>query len=223
LLHGGAASVNVPPIPSLFGIGGSATLGLPVSSFALFPFIVLLVTARYVAQRAHTAGIFASAMALAYAVIVGLLAALGSGSVASGDEITIEFAADPISTAMRALLLAGLGATLGAAVSHGPLLPTRVRQVIWGSLVAIGISVGLTLLLAASVVLTSLLGADGPGQQATDWPSLDSESGTMAEALTFLDDALAFLGVLIALLPGPSVPCGFWHMGFRSVFKTCRA
>ena len=201
LLHGGAASVNVPPIPSLFGVGGSVTLGLPVSSFTLLPFIVLLVAARYIAQRGQTAGIFATATALSYAVIVGLLAALGSGSVASGDGITAEFAADPLSTAMRALLLAGLGAMLGAAVPHGPLLPTRVRQVIRGSLVAIGFSAGLTLLLAVSVVLTSLPEADAPGQQLTDWPPLDSESAPIGDALAFLDDALALLGGLIALLP----------------------
>ncbi len=202
LLHGGAASVTVPPIPSLFGLGGAADLGLPVSSFALLPFIVLLVSSRYVARQAQTAGIFALATAFSYTIIVGLFAALGNASVATAEGVEIEFAADPISTAIGAFLWAGLGAMFGAAVAHGPLLPARVRQVVRGSLVAIGISVGLTLLLAAiAMAVTLLLGDDGPGQPPTDLPPLNSESASTGETLALLDDVLAFLGALIALLP----------------------
>jgi hypothetical protein len=218
LLHGGGASLTVPPIPSLLGLGGSAELGLPVSSFALLPFVVLLVTSRYVAQRAQTAYIFALATALSYAVIVGLFAALGSGSVEAGEGVNVEFAADPVSAAMRALIWAGIGAMLGAAVPHGPLLPVRVRQVIQGSLAAIGLSVGLTLLLTVIAALVSLLGGDGSWQQATDWSPLDSESAPEGGAAASLGNALAFFGAMVALLPSAlgtlwllahGVPVGF--------------
>ena len=40
LLHGGGASVDVPPMPALLGIGGSVRLGLPTTSFALIPFLL---------------------------------------------------------------------------------------------------------------------------------------------------------------------------------------
>jgi hypothetical protein len=61
LLHGGSASVKVPPVPALLGIGGSAELGLPVSSFVLLPFVLLLVSGRYVARRARSGAAFALA------------------------------------------------------------------------------------------------------------------------------------------------------------------
>jgi len=54
LIHGGAASVDVPPTPSLLGLGGSLRLGPPTTSFALLPFLVSLLGARFVAERART-------------------------------------------------------------------------------------------------------------------------------------------------------------------------
>jgi hypothetical protein len=218
LLHGGGASLTVPPVPSLLGLGGSAELGLPVSSFALLPLIVVLVASRYVAQRAQTAHVFAAATALSYAVIVGIFAALGSSSVEAGEGVNVEFAADPLATAMRALVWAGIGAMLGVAVSHGPLLPVRIRQVIRGSLAAVGISVGLTLLLTVIAALLSSLGGDGPVQQATDWSPLNSESMREGGAAASLGNALAFFGSMVALLPSAlgtlwllahGVPVGF--------------
>lgn len=200
LLHGGGASLTVPPIPSLLGLGGSAELGLPVLSFALLPLVVLLVTSRYVAQRAQTPYLFALSTALSYMVIVGLFAGLGSGSVEAGEGVNLEFAADPLAAAMRALIWAGIGAMLGAAVPQGPLLPARTRQVIRGSLAAVGISVGLTLILALGVAVTSL-GGEEPVQQATDWPIMDSESLPEGGVAAILGNALAFLGGLVALVP----------------------
>ena len=51
LVHGGAFSVSVPPSPSLLGIGGPFLLGLPPTSFALLPFVALLVLGRFVARQ----------------------------------------------------------------------------------------------------------------------------------------------------------------------------
>ena len=127
LIHGGAASVSVPAVPALFGIGGSLQLGLPVTSFALLPFVAALVIGRIVARRTETTILFASATAVAYAAIVAGLAALGTASSESGEGVAVQLAADPLSTAWRAFLLVGLGALLGAAVLHGPLLPVRPR------------------------------------------------------------------------------------------------
>jgi len=156
LIHGGAFSVSVPAGPALLGIGGSFWLGLPPTSFVLLPFVALLVLGRFVARRTESTLLFACATAITYALVVGLLAALGSVSVASGaDEgaTTIWYAADPLSAGWRAFLLALVGALLGAAVAHGPLLPERLRQVLRGALVAIGISLVITVLLAMILVL----------------------------------------------------------------------
>src|SRR5215217_224720 len=78
LVHGGAFSVSVPPSPSLLGIGGSFLLGLPPTSFALLPFVALLVLGRFVARRTESTLLFACCTAVTYALLVGLLAALGS-------------------------------------------------------------------------------------------------------------------------------------------------
>src|SRR5215204_5623609 len=64
LVHGGAFSVSVPSAPSLLGIGGSFWLGLPPTSFALLPFVALLVLGRIVARRTETTLLFASSTAI---------------------------------------------------------------------------------------------------------------------------------------------------------------
>src|SRR5215204_4048742 len=104
LVHGGALSVSVPAGPSLLGIGGSFWLGLPPTSFALLPFVALLVLGRFVARRTATTLLFACATGVAYAFVVGLLATLGSISVAGADEgaTTVRYAADPLSAGWRA-------------------------------------------------------------------------------------------------------------------------
>src|SRR5919107_1008591 len=125
LIHGGAFSVSVPPSPSLLGIGGAFLLGLPPTSFALLPFVALLVLGRFVARRTESTLLFACSTAITYALVVSLLAALGSISVAGADEgaATVQYAADPLSVGWRAFLLALVGALLGAAVAPRPPLP----------------------------------------------------------------------------------------------------
>src|SRR5215211_2424172 len=197
LVHGGAFSVSVPPSPSLLGIGGSFLLGLPPTSFALLPFVALLVLGRFVARRTESTLLFACATAITYALVVGLLAALGSVSVASGaDEgaTTIWYAADPLSAGWRAFLLALVGALLGAAVAHGPLLPERLRQVLRGAFAAIGISLVVTVLLA--VVLMVVQGAEAPTQQVAD-----SQATQLVREDSPIGEALAGVGALFALLP----------------------
>src|SRR5215203_577055 len=107
MVHGGAFSVSFPAGPSLLGIGGSFWLGLPPTSFALLPFVALLVLGRFVARRTETTLLFACATAITYALVVGLLAALGSAYLAAGaDEgaATVRYAADPLSAGWRAFL-----------------------------------------------------------------------------------------------------------------------
>src|SRR5215218_795285 len=126
LVHGGAFSVSVPSSPSLLGIGGSVLLGLPPTSFALLPFVALLLLGRFIAHRVQTTILFACSTAITYALVVGLLAALGSAYLAAGADdtaTTVRYAADPLSAGWRAFLLALVGVLLGAAVAHGPLLP----------------------------------------------------------------------------------------------------
>jgi hypothetical protein len=122
LLHGGGASVDVPPIPALLGIGGSVRLGLPITSFALIPFLLSLLAGRLLGRHARTTAPFALAAALAYALLLALLAVLGAASSHTGD-VTIRFAPDPLSAALRGFLWVGLGTVLGAAASRGTAAP----------------------------------------------------------------------------------------------------
>src|SRR5215204_5621165 len=196
LVHGGAFSVSVPSAPSLLGIGGSFWLGLPPTSFALLPFVALLVLGRFVARRTESTVLFACSTAITYALVVSLLAALGSISVAGADEgaTTVRYAADPLSAGWRAFLLALVGALLGAAVAREPLLPGRLRQVLRGALVAIGISLVITVLLA--VILVVVQGAEAPTQQVAD-----SQATQLVRADSPTGKSLAGVGVLFALLP----------------------
>jgi len=140
LVHGGTISASVPAGPSLLGVGGSLELGLPITSFALLPFAALLVLGRIVARRTETTVLFACAAATAYALVVGVLAALGAAFAEEAAEgAAAQFAANPLSTAWRAFLLALLGVLLGAAVPHGPLLTVRLRQVLRGAFAAVGV------------------------------------------------------------------------------------
>jgi hypothetical protein len=195
LVHGGAFSLSIPPGPSLLGIGGSLWLGLPPTSFALLPFVALLSLGRFVARWTQTAIVFACTAAATYALVVGVIAAIGTASFEGADGgATVDFAADPLSAVWRAFLLAVVGALLGTAAVHGPLLPTRIRQVARGALAAIGISLLVTVLLA--VVLLVVQGADAPPQQVADGQATqlvreDSPAGR----------ALGGVGVLFALLP----------------------
>lgn len=195
LLHGGGASVDVPPIPSLFGLGGSIQLGLPTTSFALIPFLVSLLAGRLLGRHARTAGLFALVAALAYALLLAVLAALGAASSESGD-LTIRFAPDPLSAAFRGILFVGLGAILGAAASRGPLLPAWARQVLRGALWAVGISLAITLVVAVVVGLVQQgQGTSMPVQQAPEAlprSTLGSSS---------VDEIFAALGAVFALLP----------------------
>jgi hypothetical protein len=155
----------VPPIPALFGIGGSVRLGLPITSLALIPFLASLLGGRLLGSRAGTVAPFALAAALAYALVLAALAALGAASSETGD-VTIRFASDPISAALRGFLLVGLGTMLGGAASRGPLLPAWVRQVFRGALWSVGVSLAIALVLTVAVVLTQGSGAPTPTQQA---------------------------------------------------------
>ena len=193
---GGAFSVSVPAGPSLLGIGGSFWLGLPPTSFALLPFVALLVLGRFVARRTETTLLFACVTAVTYALVVGLLAVLGSISVTGADDgaTTVRYAADPLSAGWRAFLIALVGVLLGAAVAHGPLLPERIRQVLRGAFVAIGISLIVTVLLA--VILVVVQGAEAPTQQVAD-----SQATQLVREDSPTGESLAGVGVLFALLP----------------------
>src|SRR5215218_7484700 len=196
LVHGGAFSVSVPPSPSLLGIGGSFLLGLPPTSFALLPFVALLVLGRFVARRTESTLLFACSTAITYALVVSLLAALGSISVAGADEgaTTVRYAADLLSAGWRAFLIALVGALLGAEVAHGPLLPERLRQVFRGAFVAVGISLVVMVLLA--VVLVVVQGTGAPTQQLTD-----SQATQLVREDSPTGEVLAGVGALFALLP----------------------
>ncbi|MDP9474503.1 MAG: hypothetical protein M3R38_02185 [Actinomycetota bacterium] len=193
LLHGGATSVEVPPNPALLGLGGSLRLGLPVTSFVLLPFVASLLLARLLARRTQAAVVFVLGAAVAYALVVAVLAAFGAVSADAGGA-TVRLAPDPLSVALRGFLWVGLGAMLGTAAACGPLLPVRPRQVLRGALWGVGVSVVVTLVLTVAIALAQQgLGASTP--QATGDPSqtISSEST--------LTDGLAGVGAIFTLLP----------------------
>ena len=212
LLHGGGASLDVPPIPSLFGLGGSIQLGLPVTSFALIPFLASLLGGRFLGSRARTAVLFALVAALVYALLLAVLAALGAASTEGGD-LTIRFAPDPLSAALRGFLLVGLGTMLGAAASRGPLLPAWARQILRGALWAMGISLTITLVLVLVVGLVQQgQGTPVPVRQAPEAlprPALGGSS--IGETLTTLGAVFAVLPITLGnlWLLAHGVPIGF--------------
>jgi hypothetical protein len=203
--------LDVPPIPALLGIGGSVRLGLPITSFALIPFLLSLLAGRLLGRHARTTAPFALAAALAYALLLALLAVLGAASSHTGD-VTIRFAPDPLSAALRGFLWVGLGTVIGAAASRGPLLPAWIRQVLRGALCAVGVSLLITLVLAIVVGLAQGSGTPEPAQQspqALPRPNLGVGS---------VGDTLGAIGAVFALLPVASgnlwllahgVPMGF--------------
>jgi hypothetical protein len=211
LLHGGGASVDVPPIPALLGIGGSVRLGLPITSFALIPFLLSLLAGRLLGHRARTAALFAIAVALAYAVLLALVAVLGASSSETGD-VAVRFARDPLSAALRGFLWVGLGAALGAAASRGPLLPAWARQVLRGALWAACVSLTVALVIAVVVALAQGSGAPEPAQrapQALPQPSLGG--GSVGETLGAIGAVFALLPVALGnlWLLAHGVPVGF--------------
>ncbi len=153
LIHGGAVSLDVPPIPALLGVGGSLRLGLPISSFALLPFLALLIGSRFLARRAKLLLPFAVATILSYALIGDVIAAVGGASVEGGEGTTASLSAAPLSATLWSLLWALLGTTLGVAASRGPLLSAQMRQVVWGGLWAVGVSTILALVLTMILAL----------------------------------------------------------------------
>lgn len=190
LMHGGAASVDVPRIPDLFGLGGSAKLGLPISSFVLFPFVLALFVGRFLARRARTAWAFILSAALSYAIFAGLIAALGAASVEEGGA-SIRFAADSFSTAFRGFLWIGIAAAVSASAASGPLLPARARQVVKGALVAVCAGVLLTVVLSLVVAFAQ---GDAAAQEMTGGLEQPAFGGSAREML-------AAIGAFFTLLP----------------------
>jgi hypothetical protein len=125
----------------------------------------------------------------------GHLRPFGSASFEGPDDgATIRYAADPLSAAWRALLLATVGALLGAAFSHGPLLPERLRQVLRGTFAAIGISLVVAVLL--TVILVVVQGAEAAPQQVAD-----SQATQLVGEDSPTGETMAEVGALFALLP----------------------
>ncbi len=170
LLHGGAASVEVPPIPELFGIGGDLQLGLPLLSFALLPFLAFLIGGRIISSRASSALFLSAAAALSYGVIVGVVAALSGVTINTGGA-TISLSVAPFSAALWAALLALLGVAIGVAVTRGPWMPAWARQATRGAILATGVSLAGILLISAVVALVPQGGGeDGAGAPAQSSP-----------------------------------------------------
>lgn len=200
LLHGGAAALEVPPTEELLGIGGSLRLGLPISSFALLPFLAFLFGARTLGRRARSPLPFAVGAILPYAVIVSVLALLGGASIEGGQQANLTLAATPFSAGLWSLLWAALGVTLGVAAFRGPLLPSMVRQIAWGGVWAVGISAALAVLIAIILaVIQQATGAEGTGVAVQQRPEDFGQSVTSTG--TGIQGVLGLVGVFFTLLP----------------------
>lgn len=213
LMHGGAASAEVPPIQALFGLGGSVKVGPPATTLVLLPFLALLVGGWAVAQRVRASWLFVAVIAVSYAILVGVVAILGSASFEGGEGVTVKLAADPVSSGLRAFLWAGVGTILGVSAARGPLLPDGTRQVLKGALVAVGVSVALTLILALAISLFGGApdvptqgiseGLGQPSEQPTEGPTREPSGDPASGDSTGsgVGGLLAGMGALFALLP----------------------
>lgn len=181
LAHGGAVSVEAAQVSELLGLGGSATLGLPITSFVLLPFLAALLLGRVLAGRVGNAWFFVLSAAFSYAVLVSLVAFLGFVSAGEGQE-EVRIAAEPLSAAALSFLWMGLATFVAA----GPMLPALPRQILRGTVVAA--ATGALLAVAITVVLLfvtwdgSALGAAAPPDASTG-------------------DLLVGVGALFTLLP----------------------
>jgi hypothetical protein len=145
--HGGAVFANVPPVPALFGIGGSLKIDPPITSIAALPFALMLVGSWVLSRRERKFVVFALVAPVCYSLTLAVLALLFR-MTSSGDGAEITVSALPLSAALHGLLVAGLGILVGSVAARGPFLPDRARQVLRGGLAAVGVSVVLTVLLA---------------------------------------------------------------------------
>jgi hypothetical protein len=74
--HGGAVFANVPPVPALFGIGGSMKIDPPITSIAALPFVLMLAGSWVLSRRERTFVVFALVAPVCYSVILAVLALL---------------------------------------------------------------------------------------------------------------------------------------------------
>jgi hypothetical protein len=202
LLHGGAALVEVPPVPVL-GIGGSARIDLPGSSLAVLPFAGALLAGRMLGQRVGSGALFVLAAAGAYSLVVAGLAFFGA-AVIEADGVRVELAAAPFSNAVWAFFWVFLGAGIGAYAARRDLLPSeRLRRVIRGALCAVGAS----LLLTVALAVVFLLARSGSGegvQREIGVPAGDSPDPNLGVFFLALP---TILGMLWLMAHGP--PVGF--------------
>jgi hypothetical protein len=99
---------NVPPVPALFGIGGSMKIDPPIASIAALPFVLILTGSWVLSRRERTFVVFALVAPVCYSLILAVLALLFRvTSAGKGAEITVS--ALPLSAALHGLLVAGLG------------------------------------------------------------------------------------------------------------------
>jgi hypothetical protein len=205
--HGGAVSVKVPPMPALFGIGGSLKIDPPVTSIALLPFVILLLGSWVISRRLGTSVLFALVATVCYSVILAVVALL-SMTTASGEGAEVTVSAAPLSAALHGLLIAGLGTLLGVVAARGPFLPDRARQVLRGALVAVGASILLALVLAILVLLATSVPENPLGnlpQDAGPQPGDNAQrNGTEPDGGGVgngIRTVLTAIGGLFALLP----------------------
>jgi hypothetical protein len=159
--HGGAVFAKVPPVPALLGISGSLKVDPPITSIAALPFVLMLVGSWVLSRRERKFVVFALVAPVCYSLILAVLALLFRVT-SSGDGAEITVSALPLSVALHGLFVAGLGILIGVVTARGPFLPDRARQVLRGGLMAVGVSVVLTLLLAIMLLAQAAFSGDLP-------------------------------------------------------------
>ena len=205
--HGGALFAKVPPTPTLLGIGGSLRIDPPTTTIALLPFVLMLVGSWVLSRRERTFVVFALVAPACYSLILAVLALLFRvTSAGKGAEITVSAA--PLSAALHGLLIAGLGTLVGLVAARGPFLPDRARQVLRGALVAVGLSVVLTIVLAVLIVALTAVSEnplEGLRQEGGSQPNQNAQpEGSQPNGGGVRDTIGAVAGVIggaFALLP----------------------
>jgi hypothetical protein len=205
--HGGAVSVKVPPMPALFGIGGSLKIDPPITSIALLPFVLLLLGSWVISRRLRTSVLFALVATVCYSVILAVVA-LFAVTTDPGGGAKVTVSAAPFPAALHGLLIAGLGTLLGVVAARGPFLPDRARQVLRGALVAVGASILLTLVLAILILLATSIPENPLGNLTQDAGSQPGDNAQPegakpggGEVGDGIRAVLTAIGSLFALLP----------------------
>ncbi|CAN5517255.1 hypothetical protein BH24ACT22_BH24ACT22_00230 [soil metagenome] len=203
-------------------LGGYARLGIPLSSLVLLPLAAAIATGWVVRSHIRNVATFALAAALVYAIIVFVVALVGTVNLDIGDlaaqlgeapldyeseavarAFSFQYGPSPMSNAAWGFLWFAIGITIGSlsgVAGHFSTLPPVARRLLLGTLAAVAVSVLLTVIIAVvGSVLASVQGGSRVPEDAL------AEGGEFGNSLT---------GIFVLFLVLPALVGNLWLFAY---------